>query len=338
LGAGAGLSRQQVQAAYGERAAWLLVELQQLAAVERTLLVNMTQPDGLSKGETELGLSLFTSQRTQSGSSQSLILFLSHKAAQLRWNVAKSQDGVHEVALLGAASLARDVYAPLANLLGLGKIKDELEDSAFALTHAEERARVRAALGGGGFEDLLRQAADQLRAALQPGLELTGMGSEGAAGACDKRSLDLSGVTSLRVTGRTKSAYSVWRKMRNKGRLLHEVLDCAAMRVILDAETAAEAERLCYRVRDVAMNLWPTLKGKEKDYIANPKSNGYRSLHIVLQKDGLPFELQIRTENMHKQAEHGSSGHWEYKAMGAQGGREAFRSHRHRQRWADQHS
>lgn len=333
LGEGAGLTRQEAEAAYGDRAAFRLVELQQLAAVERALLelvpaaapsvedgpaslaTDAPQPPQLPQllqlppGLVDLGLSLLTAQRTLSGSSQSLILFLVQKAAQLRLHVAQLQRQPPSAERLRAGAVARDIFAPLANLMGLGEIKEELEDASFELMHPEERAYVLSELG---YLDpgapatpraVLLSATSSLQAALTAAI------NSGA----------LAGLRSLRVLGRAKSAYSAWCKSGRNGLMCIEQHDLAAARVIVDAETEAEAERLCYIVQEVVRGLWPALRERDKDYIAHPKANGYRSLHLVLTPDpsSWPLELQLRTEAMHRQAEYGSSGHWEYKAGAA---------------------
>lgn len=224
---------------------------------------------------------------------------------------------------MAAAAMATELYSPLANLMGLGKIKDELEDAAFEVRIPEERAELRELLAGSAGEARLLAAADELQAALA------------AAGvACVRSGTDLSwtlpvgeglpyaemresrfkGLVSLKVSSRAKSAYSTWRKMQKKRLRFEQVLDRAAMRFLLDAETAEDADRLCYAVRDAVVGLWPSDSDREKDYVARPKENGYRSLHLVVRREGQPFEVQIRTQEMHRQAEYGACGHWEYKA------------------------
>eukprot|EP00438_Fugacium_kawagutii_P000240 Skav212285 [mRNA] locus=scaffold732:410399:411904:- [translate_table: standard] len=288
LGTAAGLERRQVEAAFGQGVATLLVELQQFLAIERTLRSSGT----LSPGKVDLAMSLFTAQKTQSRSTESLIVFLANKAAELRLLSLKGVDGdaTHR------AVLGTDVFAALANLLGLGRIKDELEDAAFEILHPQERHELRQLLGGPEGEALVNSAVGELQEALSQG----------------ERLKDLS---ALRVSGRAKSAYSTWKKMKKKKLRFDEVLDRAAIRVILDAPSAKRAEELCFEVRNILAEMW-SIRSRSKDYINNPKPNGYRSLHLVAERDGQPFEVQIRTEEMHRQAEYGSCGHWEYKAGG----------------------
>lgn len=347
FGNGAGLTRQQVQAAFGKKTMWHLVELQQFASIEGVLRKAAAKVQfeergiaasdvgcwpRLSPGQVDLGLSLFTAQQSQSGSSESLILFLAHKAAALRQSVARPrQRSGRDFELMLSASMATDLFSPLADLLGLGKIKDELEDAAFALTHEQDRDQLNAALKSEVGDNLLYLAGVELQEALEPEVTCRLGGpagvSPGLAMTCELErfdSLDLlfiqprfSGLKSLRATGRTKTAYSTWKKMQKKGLRFEEILDRTAMRIILDAETLDQAERLCYVVRDLLVDIWTTVEHREKDYIANPKANGYRSIHLAVERDGQPFEVQIRTEKMHKQAEYGSCGHWEYKVGSA---------------------
>lgn len=290
LGA-AGLERKQVEAAFGQGVATLLVELQQFVAIERTL----RSSGDLSPGKVDLAMSLFTAQQSQSRSTESLIVFLANKAAELRLFSMRGAQAQKE--RVHRAMLGTDVYAALANLLGLGRIKDELEDAAFEILHPEERQELRELLGGPEGEALVNSAVRELQKALENG----------------KRLKDLS---ALRVSGRAKSAYSTWKKMKQKKLCFEEVLDRAAIRVILDAPTAERAEELCFEVRGILAELW-SIRARQKDYINNPKPNGYRSLHLVAERHGQPFEVQIRTEEMHRQAEYGSCGHWEYKAGGS---------------------
>jgi len=204
--------------------------------------------------------------------------------------------------LLLSVALALQVYAPLADLLGLGVVKDQLEDGAFAILNPAERAKVRGRLGDYRSEDLANGAAQKLEQALEQ-MRIS-------------HPHRFDGLSSFRVSGRAKSAYSTWRKMTTKKMDFGQVLDKIGIRVILDAQTKQQGERLCYVVRDLVGELFPLVAGREKDYVSHPKPNGYQSLHEVAQWQGQPFEVQIRTEEMHRKAEYGSSGHWEYKIGG----------------------
>ncbi|CAE7278893.1 RSH3, partial [Symbiodinium necroappetens] len=133
-------------------------------------------------------------------------------------------------------------------------IKDELEDAAFAITHPEERAELRALLGERQGEMLVNTATRELQEALE---------------ASQFREL-----SSLRVSGRAKSAYSTWKKMNKKNLRFHEIWDRMAIRVILDAPSAERARQLCFEVRDVVAGLWKLVEGRSKDYVSNPKAPG----------------------------------------------------------------
>jgi len=259
FGRAAGLERKQIEAAFGKAVATLLVELQQFAAIELTLLSS----GDLSPGKVDLAMSLFTAQKAQSRSTESLIVFLANQAAELR--LLSGGPEAAQRAILGTK-----VYAALANLLGLGRIKDELEDAAFEILHPEERRDLRQLLGGPEGEALVNSAVRELQEALEN----------------RQRLKDLS---ALRVSGRAKSPYSTWKKMRQKHLRFEEVLDRAAIRVVLDAPTAERAEELCFEVRSILAELW-TIR-KQKDYINNPKANGYRSLHLVAERGAKPFEM-----------------------------------------------
>jgi GTP diphosphokinase / guanosine-3',5'-bis(diphosphate) 3'-diphosphatase len=179
-----------------------------------------------------------------------------------------------------------DIYAPIAGRLGMAKIKNELEDLAFryidpkAYDHlaqqVEERRKQAAA-----FIDKIRQVVDQkLRAA---GIEAT-------------------------IEGRIKRLHSIQQKLGRQKIDLDQVYDFVALRVLVD--TVAD----CYAALGVLHNTWRPVPGRIKDFIAMPRPNGYQSLHTsVISEDGHPFEVQIRTREMHRIAEEGIAAHWKYK-------------------------
>jgi len=180
-----------------------------------------------------------------------------------------------------------EIYAPIANRLGLYDIRVELEDLSFAY-YWPWRHRI------------LEQAVNRARGART---ELM----ENAETALRER-LDQEGIPAT-VIGRRKHIYSIYRKMRDKKLPFSEVVDIFALRVIVDRVDT------CYRVLGLVHNLYKPMPGRFKDYIAIPKSNGYQSLHtVLLGSQGLPIEIQIRTEDMQHIATSGIAAHWMYKS------------------------
>ncbi len=192
-----------------------------------------------------------------------------------------------------------DLYAPLANRLGIWQLKWELEDLSFRFLEPELYKRIARMLDERRVE---RESfiADVI-AQLSRELKTVGLKAE--------------------VTGRPKHIYSIWNKMRGKGLDFSELHDVRALRVIV------ESEEDCYTALGVVHNLWQPIPSEFDDYIARPKSNDYRSLHTaVTPPDGRSLEVQIRTHDMHRFAELGVAAHWRYKEAG--GGRAAARGDR----------
>jgi guanosine-3',5'-bis(diphosphate) 3'-pyrophosphohydrolase len=179
-----------------------------------------------------------------------------------------------------------DIYAPIANRLGLNSIRTELEDLGFAalypLRHRVLAAEVKKASGH------RKQVVKRIETAIKRRLRQDGLAGQ--------------------VLGREKHLYSLYRKMHTKHLPFSEVHDVYAFRIIVDSVDA------CYRALGAIHNLYKPVPGKFKDYIAIPKGNGYQSLHTVLFGPyGVPIEVQIRTEDMHAVAESGIAAHWRYK-------------------------
>ncbi|HMO47729.1 MAG TPA: bifunctional (p)ppGpp synthetase/guanosine-3',5'-bis(diphosphate) 3'-pyrophosphohydrolase [Rubrivivax sp.] len=216
-----------------------------------------------------------------------VLLRLASRLQTLRWFAASR--GACPQAL---AQEALDVFAPLANRLGIWQIKWELEDLAFRFLQPDEYHRVAALMDGSRLqrEAAVEQARQQLAA------ELAGAGLE-----CE-------------VHGRPKHLYSVWKKMRGKGLDVARIFDLRALRVIVGGVPA------CYAALARVHELYTPVPGEFDDYIAKPKPNGYQSLHTVVRgRDGAALEVQIRTHAMHEHAEHGVAAHWAYKEAGARG-------------------
>ena len=197
-----------------------------------------------------------------------------------------------------------DLYAPLANRLGIWQIKWEMEDLAFRFLEPEKYKQIARLLEEKRVEReaFIAGAIERLQAALAK-----------------------SGVEA-EVSGRPKHIYSIWNKMRVKGLDFSQMYDLRALRVIVDDV------RACYTALGMVHEMWMPISEEFDDYISRPKPNGYRSLHtVVTDDDGRPFEVQIRTREMHQFAEYGMAAHWRYKEAGAKGGQVAASSEYDRQ-------
>jgi GTP pyrophosphokinase len=185
-----------------------------------------------------------------------------------------------------AALETREIYAPLANRLGIWHVKWELEDLAFRYSQPTDYKRIAGWLRSKRTER--EHYIEDVRRDLARELEKVGVAAE--------------------ISGRPKHIYSIWRKMQRKGLAFEQVMDVLAVRV--QVETIAE----CYAALGVVHGLWPYIPGEFDDYIATPKENNYRSLHTAVIGPGrLPLEVQIRTREMHAHAELGVAAHWQYK-------------------------
>ncbi len=191
---------------------------------------------------------------------------------------------------LAAESL--QVFAPLANRLGIWQIKWELEDLSFRFLEPENYQQVARLLDE--RRALREQRVEAFRQRLADDLNARGLRAE--------------------VQGRPKHLYSIWKKMQGKHLDIAQVLDLRAVRVIV-SEVAG-----CYAVLGRVHELFRPVAGEFDDYIERPKPNGYQSLHTVVQDDsGRTVEVQIRTQAMHEHAEHGVAAHWAYKDAGVKG-------------------
>jgi GTP pyrophosphokinase len=183
----------------------------------------------------------------------------------------------------------REVYAPLANRLGVWQVKWELEDLAFRYLQPAQYKHIAAALKTRRSER--ERYIDELKSLLQG--ELRAAGVEAA------------------IHGRPKHIYSIWRKMQEKQLAFEQLMDIRAARVLVN--TVAE----CYAALGVVHSLWQFIPGEFDDYIATPKDNLYRSIHTaVIGPGGQPVEIQIRTHEMHANSERGVAAHWRYKEGG----------------------
>jgi len=182
-----------------------------------------------------------------------------------------------------------DLYAPLANRLGIWQIKWELEDLSFRFIEPENYKRIAKMLEEKRMmrESFVTQSIQRLQ-----------------------NELANAGITA-EVFGRPKHIYSIWNKMRGKELDFNELYDVRAFRVIV-----ADVKS-CYTVLGLVHNIWTPIPKEFDDYISRPKPNGYQSLHtVVMADDGRPLEVQIRTHEMHSFAEYGVAAHWRYKEEG----------------------
>jgi len=220
----------------------------------------------------------------------------------IRVIIIKLADRLHNMRTLGAMPadkrhrIARetlDIYAPIANRLGMNAIRTELQELGFAESYPLRYRMISEAVrkGRGNRKEVISRIKETIEQRLQQEV-LVG-----------------------RVQGREKRVYSIYQKMRTKRLSFSEVFDVYAFRIIVDSVDA------CYRALGVIHNLYKPVPGKFKDYIAIPKANGYQSLHTVLFSPyGMPIEVQIRSEDMSKVADAGVAAHWLYKLGDSESG------------------
>lgn len=200
-----------------------------------------------------------------------------------RLRLAKESTAAEQRAI---AIETREIYAALANRLGIWQLKWELEDLAFRYLEPDIYMRIAGTLNEKRAE---REASiEEVRQAFGAELAKNGIEAE--------------------VSGRPKHIYSIWRKMQRKGSGLEHIFDVRAVRILV--ENVGD----CYAALGVVHNRWSYLRGEFDDYVANPKGNNYQSLHTaVIGPGGQPVEVQIRTHDMHRHAEFGVAAHWRYK-------------------------
>jgi GTP diphosphokinase / guanosine-3',5'-bis(diphosphate) 3'-diphosphatase len=216
-------------------------------------------------------------------------------ADDIRVVLIKLADRLHNMRTLAALPLEKqqriarqtiEIYAPLAERLGIWQVKWELEDLSFKVlepTHFRELARLLDTRRK-GRESYIERAIEELR----PRLEAAGIKAD--------------------LQGRPKHIYSIWKKMQRKGAEFGEIYDVYAIRLLVDDV------RDCYAALGIVHALWRPIPGQFDDYIAVPKNNLYQSLHTaVIALDGKPLEIQIRTHAMHQVSEVGIAAHWRYK-------------------------
>jgi GTP pyrophosphokinase len=252
----------------------------------------------LVEGVTKLSKFNFSS-KTERQAENFRRMFLA-MAQDIRVIVVKLADRLHNMRTLEhlpddkrrrIAQETREVFAPLANRLGIWRFKWELEDLAFKYLEPEAYRRMQELVADkrADREARLAQAIDILHRRLE------GIGLEG-----------------VEISGRPKHLYSIFQKMQRQHKEFHEIYDVAAIRVIVQSNDE------CYRALAVVHDCFKPIPGRFKDYIGLPKPNRYQSLHtVVVGLSGRPLEVQIRTLEMHRIAEYGIAAHWKYKETGS---------------------
>jgi GTP diphosphokinase / guanosine-3',5'-bis(diphosphate) 3'-diphosphatase len=184
-----------------------------------------------------------------------------------------------------------EVYAPLAHRLGIHALKWELEDLAFQTLHPRKYAEIKAMVA-----DQRKEREEQAeKAAAILGAELS------------------NADVPAEIAARAKHFYSIYDKMAKRGREFNEIYDLTAIRVVCE-RSGDEGTRDCYAALGLVHSLWKPMPGRFKDFVAMPKLNRYRSLHTtVIGPEGRPLEIQVRTREMHEEAEYGVAAHWLYK-------------------------
>lgn len=216
-------------------------------------------------------------------------------ARDIRVILVKLADRLHNMRTLGALNAEKrrriaketlEIYAPIANRLGMNRIYAEFEDLGFKAMYPMRAERIQSAVkrARGNRKEIVNKIQESIAHCLE---------REGLPG---------------EVSGREKHLYSIYQKMRGKRKAFTEIMDVYAFRIVVDKVDT------CYRVLGAVHNLYKPFPGRFKDYIAIPKANGYQSLHTTLfGMHGVPIEIQIRTKEMEELANNGIAAHWLYK-------------------------
>ncbi len=246
--------------------------------------------DGLTK------LSSLTFRSTAEEQAENYRKLLMSVAKDARVILIKLADRLHNMRTLEhltaeqqmrIAQETREIYAPLAHRFGMAGMKAELEDLAFKfLESVEYRALAKQVKARRVERD---RTIERLRAPLAT-------------------ELDRGGLTDLEITGRPKNLWSIYKKMKKRGKPFEEIFDLLAVRVLVNSIPD------CYHALGIIHHKWTPVQERIKDYIASPKSNGYQSLHTtIFGPGGQLYEIQIRTRDMHRTAEYGIAAHWLFK-------------------------
>ncbi len=244
-------------------------------------------------GVTKLGkLDFYSAEDRQAESFRKMLLAMVN---DIRVMIVKLADRLHNMRTLGFLSPERqqriaketmEIYAPIAHRLGMGKVRGELEDLSFRYIDPEGSADVVASIESKRHAS--EESLHEIRRTVEAELRREGIPAK--------------------IEGRIKRPYSVYQKMKRQKIGVDQVYDLLALRIITDSV------KNCYAALGVIHNEWRPVPGRIKDFIAIPRPNLYQSLHTsVIGPQGQPFEVQIRTEEMHRIAEEGIAAHWKYK-------------------------
>ena len=260
-----------IKGEFGEEVADLVDGVTKISVFENTALTN-------SKAENFRKLILATSKD---------IRVLLVKLADRLHNMRTINGIVKEEKRKRIAQETMEIYAPLADRMGMHRIRDELEDLSFAVLNNEAR-------------ELINRRLDEIK--------------ENKKDLFESLSLELSEILSnnninAKIYGREKTPFSIWRKLQKKRVSLEQITDIIGFRIILNNIDE------CYKTLGIFHKKWNCIPGKFKDYISSPKINGYKSIHTsVIGSNKKPIEIQIRTGEMHDFAERGIASHWQYKS------------------------
>jgi GTP pyrophosphokinase len=282
------LAAEKIEARFGKEISELVAGVRRLLRLREATL---TQHDvGRGKDEAERTASQMEVLRkmvlAMANDMRVVLVRLASRLTSLRYFAeCKRDDG----AVQQYASETMDLYAPLANRLGVWQLKWELEDLSFRFLEPEQYKKIAKMLE----EKRVERESFVVSAIARLEKELAAVGVK------------------AEVSGRPKHIFSIWKKMKGKKVDFDELYDVRAFRVIVDDI------KDCYTVLGILNNLWTPIPKEFDDYISRPKPNGYKSLHtVVIVDDGRPLEVQIRTKEMHQFSEFGVAAHWRYKETG----------------------
>lgn len=265
-----------------------------LSALKRLAELNYTESDRESQVEVLRKMFLMMARDIRV-----ILIWLAVRLSKME-NLEKLPEGA---AKLQFSKETMDIFVPIASRLGVYRIKTQLEDLAFKYLHPIEYGEISIAMNN--FDQLKKSAISEIQSRIEDFL--------------------FSKFVNAKVSGRFKSIYSVYKKLKKKGhQSLDDIFDIFAIRVVLDVKfDSDENENFdhLYSVLGLIHSEWKPLSNRFKDYIAVPKPNGYRSLHTVVvglasKNFNQPVEIQIRDERMHNEAEYGVASHWMYKSYG----------------------